>query len=273
MSKFVFSDAENLKRYLQVIAVVPDYSLNNQMLLYYQCNESGRTITRLRDRDGWGQRGIPVPENSFFYNIYEPDKDENGEVIRNEKTGEPAGYHFKQMYDGADVGYAEKENVSAQALEALLTRQDVPVLVVDEIKNMNGVRARYAEKEKCIYVVRSSKVPADDFFVAIATEMGHAICHDNMKDKNMAYNRAQYHFTCCAAAYALAEAFHVSQTALNLDIIPDRMMKMGERAAKNEIGRIAGINRMIAKDMRMPLEKIMGRDAEIREAERNAAGA
>lgn len=54
---------------------------------------------------------------------------------------------------------------SEQALESLLTRNEIPVSVVDEIKNVSGARAMYSPKDKVIYVVRSGKVPADDFLL------------------------------------------------------------------------------------------------------------
>ena len=130
----------------------------------------------------------------------------------------------------------------------------------------------YSPKDKTIYVVRSSKVSADEFFTAIATEMGHAICHSQMKDTTMTYNRSQYHFTCCTAAYALASHYGVSTDALNIDILPDRLIKMGERAAKNELMRLSRINKTIDGDIRMPVEKICERDTQRQEVERDVAG-
>ena len=169
------------------------------------------------------------------------------------------------MYDVNDTNYSYQpvSPTSEQALESLLTRNEIPISVVDEIKNVSGARAMYSPKDKVIYVVRSGKVPADEFFTAIATEMGHAICHSQMKDTTMTYNRAQYHFTCCTAAYALATKYNVSTAAVN----------MGERAAKNELTRLARINKTIDGDIRMPMEKICMRDAQMeQEVDRHAAG-
>ena len=238
----------------------------------YQSQE--RPFTMIKGQDAWERQGVSVNQDAAYYYIWEPDKDENGEVIYLENSREPAGYHYKYMYDVVDTNYSYQpvQPTNLQALEALLTRHEPPVVVVDEIKNTAGARAMYSPKDKTIYVVRSSKVSADEFFTAIATEMGHAICHSQMKDTTMTYNRSQYHFTCCTAAYALAAHYGVNTDALNIDILPDRLIKMGERAAKNELTRLSRINKTIDGDIRMPMNKIITRDAGSREVERNAAG-
>ena len=272
MCKWVLSDSAALKMYLDVIGKCPDYSLNNQLLLMYESQE--KPFTTIKAQDTWEHQGVTINSDAAAYYIWEPDKDESGEVIMAANGKEPAGYHYKYMYDVADTNYSyqKTEPSGEQALEALLTRKDISIQVVDSIKNVSGARAMYAPKDKMIYVVRSGKVPADEFFTAIATEMGHAICHRQMKDTTMAYNRAQYHYTCCVAAYALASHYRISTDALNIDVLPDRLIKMGDRAAKNELSRIALINKTIDRDIRMPMDKIITRDAGNREVERNAAG-
>lgn len=271
MSKWALSDPAALKYYLDIMTKCPDYSVNNQLLLMYQSQE--RPFTMLKAQDVWERQGVSVNQDAAYYYIWEPDKDENGEVIYLENSREPAGYHYKYMYDVNDTNYTyvQPQPTNLQALEALLTRHEPPVVVVEEIKNTAGARAMYSPKDKTIYVVRSSKVSADEFFTAIATEMGHAICHSQMKDTTMTYNRSQYHFTCCTAAYALASHYGVSTDALNIDILPDRLIKMGERAAKNELTRLARINKTIDADIRMPVEKICERDTQRQEVERDAA--
>lgn len=273
MSKWALSDPAALKYFLNIMTKCPDYSLNNQLLLMYQSQE--RPFTMLKAQDVWERQGVSVNQDAAYYYIWEPDKDENGEVIYIKNSREPAGYHYKYMYDVNDTNYTyvQPQPTSLQALEALLTRHKPPVEVVDEIKNIAGARAMYSPKDKAIYVVRSSKVPADDFFTAIVTEMGHAICHSQMKDTTMTYNRAYYHFTCCTAAYALASKYNVSTAAVNIDILPDRLIKMGERTAKNELTRLARINKTIDGDIRMPMEKICMRDTQMeQEVARHATG-
>lgn len=263
MAKWVLSDAEALKFYLATMSKCPDYTVNNQLYLMYESQE--KPLNMIRAQEAWEAQGVMInPEAAAFY-IWEPDKDENGNIITAANGKDPAGYHIKYMYDVSDTNYPYQpvHPTSEQALEALLTRKDIPIVVVDSIKNVSGARAMYSPKDKTIYVVRSSKVSADDFFTAIATEMGHAICHSQMKDTTMAYNRAQYHFTCCSAAYALASHYGLSTEALNIDVLPDRLIKMGERAAKNELTRLARINKTIDGDMRMPMEKICMRDSQI----------
>ena len=273
MSKWVLSNPDALKYYLDIMIKCPDYSVNNQLLLMYQSQE--RPFTMLKAQDAWERQGVSVNPDAAYYYIWEPDKDENGEVIYIKNSREPAGYHYKYMYDVNDTNYTyvQPQPTSLQALEALLTRHKPPVEVVDEIKNIAGARAMYSPKDKTIYVVRSSKVSADEFFTAIVTEMGHAICHSQMKDTTMTYNRAYYHFTCCTAAYALASKYNVSTAAVNIDILPDRLIKMGERTAKNELTRLSRINKTIDGDIRMPVEKICMRDAQMeQEVDRHVAG-
>lgn len=272
-AKWVLSDPAALKYYLDVMTKCPDYSVNNQLLLMYQSQE--RPFTMIKGQDAWEREGVSVNQDAAYYYIWEPDKNENGEVIYLENSREPAGYHYKYMYDVVDTNYSYQpvQPTNLQALEALLTRHEPPVVVVDEIKNTTGARAMYSPKDKTIYVVRSSKISADEFFTAIATEMGHAICHSQMKDTTMTYNRSQYHFTCCTASYALASRYGVSTDALNIDILPDRLIKMGERAAKNELTRLSRINKTIDGDIRMPVEKICMRDAQMRqEVDRSVTG-
>lgn len=273
MSKWVLSNPDALKYYLDIMIKCPDYSVNNQLLLMYQSQE--RPFTMLKAQDALERQGVSVNPDAAYYYIWEPDKDENGEVIYIKNSREPAGYHYKYMYDVNDTNYTyvQPQPTSLQALEALLTRHKPPVEVVDEIKNIAGARAMYSPKDKTIYVVRSSKVSADEFFTAIVTEMGHAICHSQMKDTTMTYNRAYYHFTCCTAAYALASKYNVSTAAVNIDILPDRLIKMGERTAKNELTRLSRINKTIDGDIRMPVEKICMRDAQMeQEVDRHVAG-
>lgn len=260
-AKWVLQDGANLKFYLQTISACPDYSINNQLLLMYQ--SQSKPFTMIKSQDAWQEQGVSINPEAAAFTIWEPDKDDNGEVILAANGKEPAGYHYKYMYDAADTDYSyvPEHATSEQALEALLTNLDVPVVVVDEIKNVAGVRAMYVPKDKTIYVVRSGRAPADEFFTAIATEMGHAFCHSQQKDTAVAYNRAQYHFTCCSAAYAVATHHGVKTDALNIDIVPDRFVQMGDRAAKNEITRLAKINRTLEGNMRMPLDKILTRDA------------
>lgn len=272
MSKWALSDPSALKYYLEIMTKCPDYSVNNQLLLMFQSQE--RPFTMIKGQDAWERQGVSVNQDAAYYYIWEPDKDENGEVIYLENSREPAGYHYKYMYDVVDTNYSYQpvQPTNLQALEALLTRHEPPIVVVDEIKNTAGARAMYSPKDKTIYVVRSSRVSADEFFTAIATEMGHAICHSQMKDTTMTYNRSQYHFTCCTAAYALAWHYGVSTDALNIDILPDRLIKMGERAAKNELTRLSRINKTIDGDIRMPVEKICERDTKRQEVERYVTG-
>ena len=273
MAKWTLSDPAALKMYLDVMTKCPDYSVNNQLLLMYESQE--RPFTMIKAQDTWERQGVTINQTAVAYSIWEPDKDENGEVIYLENSREPAGYHYKYMYDVNDTNYSYQpvSPTSEQALESLLTRNEIPISVVDEIKNVSGARAMYSPKDKVIYVVRSGKVPADEFFTAIATEMGHAICHSQMKDTTMTYNRAQYHFTCCTAAYALASKYNVSTAAVNIDNLPDRLIKMCERAAKNELTRLARINKTIDGDIRMPKEKICMRDAQMeQEVDRHVAG-
>lgn len=167
MSKWALSDPAALKYFLNIMTKCPDYSLNNQLLLMYQSQE--RPFTMLKAQDVWERQGVSVNQDAAYYYIWEPDKDENGEVIYIKNSREPAGYHYKYMYDVNDTNYTyvQPQPTSLQALEALLTRHKPMVEVVDEIKNIAGARAMYSPKDKAIYVVRSSKVPADDFLLRL----------------------------------------------------------------------------------------------------------
>lgn len=65
----------------------------------------------------------------------------------------------------------------------------------------------------------------------------------------------------------------MSTAAVNIDILPDRLIKMGERTAKNELTRLARINKTIDGDIRMPMEKICMRDTQMeQEVDRHATG-
>ena len=102
----------------------------------YQSQE--RPFTMLKAQDTWERQGVTINQTAGAYSIWEPDKDENGEVIYLENSREPAGYHYKYMYDVNDTNYSYQpvSPTSEQALESLLTRNEIPISVVDEIKNV-----------------------------------------------------------------------------------------------------------------------------------------
>lgn len=104
MAKWTLSDPAALKMYLDIISKCPDYSVNNQLLLMYQSQE--RPFTMLKAQDTWERQGVTINQTAGAYSIWEPDKDENGEVIYLENSREPAGYHYKYMYDVNDTNYS-----------------------------------------------------------------------------------------------------------------------------------------------------------------------
>lgn len=88
-AKWVLSDPAALKYYLNVMTKCPDYSVNNQLLLMYQSQE--RPFTILKAQDAWERQGISINPDATYYYIWEPDKDENGDVIYLENSREQAG--------------------------------------------------------------------------------------------------------------------------------------------------------------------------------------
>lgn len=259
-AKWILSDAANLNRYFNIAAMHPDYSINNQILLVSQAMD--RPVTMLKDESSWNKLGVSVNASGQPFYIWEPEKDADGNVIYDASGKRPAGYRYKPMYDVTDTDYEyiKEKAVPEQALEALLTETEIPIVVCDEIKNVTGKRAMYVPVEKTIFVVRSGVAPADDFFCAIATELGHAYCHEQMKDKAMAYNRASYHFGCAACAHALAGKWELSTESLDVSVVPDRWVQMSDRAAGSEILRLRNIFAEIHTKMAEPLKQIMERD-------------
>ena len=48
----------------------------------------------IKAQDTWERQGVTINQTAVAYSIWEPDKDENGEVIYLENSREPAGYHY-----------------------------------------------------------------------------------------------------------------------------------------------------------------------------------
>lgn len=259
-SKWIISDTQNLQKYLCIAKLFPNYSINNQILLVSQSLE--RPISMLKDEIGWNKDGVSIVNNNTPFYIWEPDKDSEGNIVLDESSKKPAGYHYKPMYDVLDTDCEVRENKpnTQQALESLLSDTEIRIVVCDEIKNVTGKRAMYVPIESTIYVVRSGVAPADEFFCAIATELGHAYCHQQMKDKNMAYNRASYNFGCTVCAHALAEKYNVQSDTLDISVVPDRWVQMSERGAFNELLKLRNIFENVNSKMESPLKKIMERD-------------
>lgn len=249
-SKYCISSYDNLLKYLHVAAVVPEFSLDNQLCVLAYTQE--RLPTMIKSMDDWNAIGVTVNENPLPIYIKIAYVDENNTII---------GYNDQQLYDAVDTSfqYVKMENTAEQALEALLTDDSVPIVVVDELKRTKA-RALYAPAEKTIYVVRSNQISTDEFFLAIAKERCHAICHANMKDISMNYNRAMYDFACCTVAYGIAKANNVNTDSMNISGLPERWIEMGGKGARKELQRMNEMNKKIACYLQHNLRQIYDRD-------------
>lgn len=250
-AKYCFTNVDMLKYFLYIANVAPKYTVNNQLYIMSYCQE--RAPVQLKGIMEWEAMGAHISANAMPIYIYEPVKDENGRIT---------GYNHKQMVDVLDTDYQYQkiENSAEQALEALLVNEIVPIEVINGSQSMNE-RAQYEPAENKIYVVRSGTVSADEFFCSIAKEMAHAVCHSNIKDKTMSYNRAMHDLDCRIIAYGLAKLCNVNTQSVEIEKLPKEWLEMGESQCLNKLYKLHDMNKDLSYKLQSDLKKVIERDA------------
>lgn len=245
LAQWALSDGNNLIYYLNVLSRFPQYTLNNQLLIM-SCKPDAVFI---KGREEWNELGVRVNDT-----VEKP-------VYIIEPVKGTHEYAWKTKYDVSDTDYAYKDSIPDKfsALEALLTKQENVIEVVDEIKQ--NVRAMYMPDTGKILVKRSSQASPDEFFTAIAAELVHAGLAEKSEG---AYNRGANQLTAMATAYTLGSKYGIDTGNIRLQNLPERYAKLSAKDAKSELNRIntrfGHINANMTKALDVILKREMSRN-------------
>ena len=146
MAQEVMRDGEAFRGFLDVQARFDRYSATNALLIYAQNDEA----TRLRDFDGWKERGIYVRKNETGISILEAG---DSYVTEDGRTG--YYYNVKKVFDISQTDAKRQRQPQVHyddrlLLSALIAKRPVPIEMADSVQN----GAVYDYERKTIFVQR-----------------------------------------------------------------------------------------------------------------------
>ena len=131
MAQEVMRDGEAFRGFLDVQARFDRYSATNALLIYAQNDEA----TRLRDFDGWKERGIYVRKNETGISILEAG---DSYVTEDGRTG--YYYNVKKVFDISQTDAKRQRQPQVHyddrlLLSALIAKRPVPIEMADSVQN------------------------------------------------------------------------------------------------------------------------------------------
>lgn len=129
MAQEVMRDGEAFRGFLDVQARFDRYSATNALLIYAQNDEA----TRLRDFDGWKERGIYVRKNETGISILEAG---DSYVTEDGRTG--YYYNVKKVFDISQTDAKRQRQPQVHyddrlLLSALIAKRPVPIEMADSV--------------------------------------------------------------------------------------------------------------------------------------------
>ena len=213
MAQEVLRDGEAFRGFLDVQARFDRYSATNALLIYAQNDEA----TRLRDFDGWKERGIYVRKNETGISILEAG---DSYVTEDGRTG--YYYNVKKVFDVSQTNGkrppAPTVNRDPKALiTVMLDSSPVEVEATNELPYPN-MAAFYNNEEQTLYVKRDV---GDSVAVAqcVAQELGHA----QLSINSDSYSRADMGFQAVCIGYMLCKKYGVDTQNFAINRIPEKL--------------------------------------------------
>ena len=164
MAQEVMRDGEAFRGFLDVQARFDRYSATNALLIYAQNDEA----TRLRNFDGWKERGIYVRKNETGISILEAG---DSYVTEDGRTG--YYYNVKKVFDISQTDAKRQRQPQVHyddrlLLSALIAKRPVPIEMADSVQN----GAVYDYERKTIFVQRG--MDGQDLFRSVSLALARA---------------------------------------------------------------------------------------------------
>lgn len=164
MAQEVMRDGEAFRGFLDVQARFDRYSATNALLIYAQNDEA----TRLRDFDGWKERGIYVRKNETGISILEAG---DSYVTEDGRTG--YYYNVKKVFDISQTDAKRQRQPQVHyddrlLLSALISKRPVPIEMAENVPN----GAAYDYTRRTVVVQRG--MDGQDLFRCVSLAMARA---------------------------------------------------------------------------------------------------
>ena len=245
MAQEVMRDGEAFRGFLDVQARFDRYSATNALLIYAQNDEA----TRLRDFDGWKERGIYVRKNETGISILEAG---DSYVTEDGRTG--YYYNVKKVFDISQTDAKRQRQPQVHyddrlLLSALIAKRPVPIEMADSVQN----GAVYDYERKTIFVQRG--MDGQDLFRSVSLALARA----EMAQQENSTPQADAFKSYCVS-YMLCRKYGVDTQGYDFSRLPDELKNAEPQTIRGEL-----------TDIRDTLQTMTGKMVRTLEQSRTAA--
>lgn len=245
MAQEVMRDGEAFRGFLDVQARFDRYSATNALLIYAQNDEA----TRLRDFDGWKERGIYVRKNETGISILEAG---DSYVTEDGRTG--YYYNVKKVFDISQTDAKRRRQPQVHyddrlLLSALIAKRPVPIEMADSVQN----GAVYDYERKTIFVQRG--MDGQDLFRSVSLALARA----EMAQQENSTPQADAFKSYCVS-YMLCRKYGVDTQGYDFSRLPDELKNAEQQTIRGEL-----------TDIRDTLQTMTGKMVRTLEQSRTAA--
>lgn len=238
-------DGEAFRGFLDVQARFDRYSATNALLIYAQNDEA----TRLRDFDGWKERGIYVRKNETGISILEAG---DSYVTEDGRTG--YYYNVKKVFDIGQTDAKRQRQPQVHyddrlLLSALIAKRPVPIEMADSVQN----GAVYDYERKTIFVQRG--MDGQNLFRSVSLALARA----EMAQQENSTPQADAFKSYCVS-YMLCRKYGVDTQGYDFSRLPDELKNAEPQTIRGEL-----------TDIRDTLQTMTGKMARTLEQSRTAA--
>ena len=245
MAQEVMRDGEAFRGFLDVQARFDRYSATNALLIYAQNDEA----TRLRDFDGWKERGIYVRKNETGISILEAG---DSYVTEDGRTG--YYYNVKKVFDISQTDAKRQRQRQVHyddrlLLSALIAKRPVPIEMAENVPN----GAAYDYDRRTVIVQRG--MDGQDLFRCVSLAMARA----ELDQTEHADPQADAFRGYCVS-YMLCRKYGVDARGYDFSRLPESLRDADSQTIRSEL-----------TDIRDTLQTMTGRMERALEQSRAAA--
>lgn len=245
MAHEIMQDGDAFRGFLDVQARFDRYSPTNALLIYAQNDKA----TRLRDFDGWKERGIYVRKNETGISILEAG---DSYVTEDGRTG--YYYNVKKVFDISQTDAKRQRQPQVHyddrlLLSALIAKRPVPIEMADSVQN----GAVYDYERKTIFVQRG--MDGQDLFRSVSLALARA----EMAQQENSTPQADAFKSYCVS-YMLCRKYGVDTQGYDFSRLPDELKNAEPQTIRGEL-----------TDIRDTLQTMTGKMVRTLEQSRTAA--
>jgi hypothetical protein len=200
----VIGSGDELKAYLDTAARFPQYSANNQLLIFEAMPEA----TQIDDFNSWKEQGTPVQgKESSVITILK----KSGEYERADGTT-GTNYNLHKVFDISQTSAKPKvqeQHSLEDLIKALVHGKDVNIKFVDSLSEQRV--AHFDKTTNTISLVQDIK--PEPLFKSLARELAMA----NFAKGNPACNRADHVIAATLATYTLCQRYGVDNSTIDFN--------------------------------------------------------